>query len=260
MTSLRYLFLSLVLTLVLPSVPVRAADPVRIATPDISNLLTKNGDGVYQRLLTQALEGLPWQVSESFYPYKRALLVFQQGDADCIYSFTDVLKRKLGKDAVVASYPLGKFAFYLFAAKGQPAPGGLDDVRGQEVGAVIGHETYLDPILSGGDLTVYWSKSDAMNLAMLKHGRFNIMIAALPDVLPLLDQLTYQPDHPLLESFDRLTCHNTKRNRAFVKDLSASLKALKSEGVYRDIAGPLYLDFDTDQAPEGLGPDGKALE
>lgn len=250
MKASKYPLLSLVLILMFCSVSAKGAQAVRIATPDISNLLTESGDGVYQRLMSRALEDLSWQVTEQFYPYKRALMVFQQGDADCIYSFTNVLRQKLGQDAVVASYPLGKFAFYLFAAKGAPAPAGLDELQGQEVGAVIGHETYLDPILSGRDLTVFWSKSDAMNLAMLKHGRFDTMIAALPDVAPLLDQLSYQPAHPLLESFDRLTCHNTQRNRAFVKALSTSLKALKSQGVYQEIAGPLYLDFKTNQTPE----------
>ncbi|EMP54852.1 hypothetical protein MSNKSG1_14012 [Marinobacter santoriniensis NKSG1] len=257
MKASRYPLLSLVLILMFSAVPAEGAQAVRIATPDISNLLTESGDGIYQRLMNRAVAGLPWQATEQFYPYKRALMVFQQGDADCIYSFTDVLRNKLGQDAVVASYPLGKFAFYIFTAKGAPAPAGLDELRGQEVGAVIGHETYLDPILSGRDLKVFWSKSDAMNLAMLKHGRFDIMIAALPDVAPLLDQLSYQPAHPLLESFDRLTCHNTRRNRAFVKALSASLKRLKSEGVYQDIAGPLYLDFKTDQAPEGVNKAGR---
>lgn len=49
---------------------------MRIATPDISNLLTESGDGVYQRLMSRALEDLSWQVTEQFFPYKRALMVF----------------------------------------------------------------------------------------------------------------------------------------------------------------------------------------
>lgn len=238
------------MTLMLVPLAAGAAVPVRVATPDISNLLTEQQDGVYQRLMDRAINGTSWQVTEHFYPYKRALMVFQQGQADCIYSFTDVLEKKLGQDAVVASYPLGKFVYYLFSTKGEPPPTSLDELQGREIGAVIGHEIYLDPILSGRNLKVFWSRSDAINLAMLEHGRFDTMIAALPDIRPLLGELSYAPEHPLLESFDRLTCHNTQRNRAFVKALSTSLKALKSQGVYQEIAGPLYLDFKTNQTPE----------
>ncbi|MCK7547854.1 substrate-binding periplasmic protein [Marinobacter koreensis] len=250
MISPKNLILSVIMTLMLVPLAAGAAVPVRVATPDISNLLTEQQDGVYQRLMDRAINGTSWQVTEHFYPYKRALMVFQQGQADCIYSFTDVLEKKLGQDAVVASYPLGKFVYYLFSTKGEPPPTSLDELQGREIGAVIGHEIYLDPILSGRNLKVFWSRSDAINLAMLEHGRFDTMIAALPDIRPLLGELSYAPEHPLLESFDRLTCHNTQRNRAFVKALSTSLKALKSQGVYQEIAGPLYLDFKTNQTPE----------
>ncbi|MBC7184528.1 MAG: transporter substrate-binding domain-containing protein [Marinobacter sp.] len=228
--------------------PAQADSPVRLAVPDITSLLTENRDGVYQRILHRALKGLEVDVRERFYPYKRAMLVFEQGEADCIYSFTQVLEQRLGEEAVIASFPLGKFSYYLFTPKGDDPVRHLSQLEGQSVGAVIGHEAYLDEVLEGQDINVIWSKSDAQNLAMLEHDRFGAMIAAVPDILPYVDSLSYDPDAPLLESYDRLTCHNTKANRRFLDNLSEALRRLKAAGIYRELAGDVYVEFDTGTA------------
>ena len=230
------------------SAPAVADSLVRIAVPDITSLLTENRDGVYQKIVYRALDSIDAKVSEQFYPYKRAMMVFEQRGADCIYSFTEVLERRLGEDAVIASFPLGKFSYYLFTPQDDDPVGTLSKLEGQTVGAVIGHETYLNGVLKGHDVNVIWSKSDAQNLAMLEHQRFGAMIAAIPDVRPFLDQLSYDPDSPLLESYDRLTCHNTEANRQFLSDLSAEMKRLKKAGVYEQLAGKLYVEFEDPSA------------
>lgn len=225
--------------------PVMADSGIRLAAPDITSLLTENQDGVYQKILYRALKGTGVKVRESFYPYKRAMLIFEQGDADCIYSFTEVLVERLGEDAIIASFPLGKFSYYLFTSKGSKPVGSLERLEGKAVGAVIGHETYLDKVLDNHNIDVIWSKSDAQNVAMLEHQRFSAMIAAVPDILPFLDKLSYEPEQPLLESYDRLTCHNTEENRAFLSKLSSEMKRLKEEGVYEQLAGGLYVEFES---------------
>lgn len=217
---------------------------VRIAVPDITSLLTESQDGVYQKILYRALDGIDVGVEERFFPYKRAMMVFEQEGVDCIYSFTEVLERRLGEGAVIASFPFGKFSYFLFTPPGGEPMSGLSQLEGQSVGAVIGHETYLDGVLEGHDINVIWSKSDAQNLAMLEHHRFNAMIAAVPDVRPFMDKLSYDPETPLLESYDRLTCHNTEANRQFLSKLSAEMKRLKQARVYEQLAGSLYVEFE----------------
>lgn len=244
MKHLLYVFGALLVGASLSVNPAMAESPVRLAVPDITSLLTESRDGVYQKILHRALEELEVDVRERFYPYKRAMLVFEQGEADCIYSFTQVLEQRMGDDAVIASFPLGKFNYYLFTPKGEAPVRHLSQLEGQSVGAVIGHETYLDEVLEGQDINVIWSKSDAQNLAMLEHDRFGAMIAAVPDILPYVDSLSYDPDAPLLESYDRLTCHNTEANRRLLSELSAELKRLKEAGIYSELAGDLYVDFD----------------
>jgi len=70
------------------------------------------------------------------------------------------------------------------------------------------------------------------------------MIGALPDLTPYVDQLSYSPAHPLVKSYDRITCHNTPYNQVFIDELSVSLRALKDNGRYKKIAKELYLEFD----------------
>jgi len=224
-----------------------SADPIRVAVPDISHLLTEDQTGVYQKIMQRALKALDTDIQEAFYPYKRTVMVFERAEADCIYSFTEVLEDRLGEDAVIASFPLGKFSYHLFSLSGQEPPTSLEALEGARVGAVIGHESYLNPILEGRLINVIWSRNDALNVAMLEHGRFDTIIAAIPDILPYLDKLSYAPGHPLIESYDRVTCHNTERNRTFLKALSAELERLKKAGDYQEIAGPLYVDFDEEK-------------
>ncbi|PTB94955.1 hypothetical protein C9974_02320 [Marinobacter sp. B9-2] len=244
MKRFRFVFRALLIGASILSAPALADSVIRIAVPDITSLLTENRDGVYQKILHRALDGLDVKVSEQFFPYKRAMLVFEQRGADCIYSFTEVLERRLGEDAVIASFPLGKFTYYLFTPQDADPVSSLSELEGESVGAVIGHETYLDGVLEGHAVNVIWSKSDAQNLGMLEHQRFGAMIAAVPDIRPFLDKLSYDPQTPLLESYDRLTCHNTEANRQFLSHLSAEMKRLKQAGVYEQLAGTLYVEFE----------------
>ena len=244
MKRFRFVFRALLIGASILSAPALADSVIRIAVPDITSLLTENRDGVYQKILHRALDGLDVKVSEQFFPYKRAMLVFEQRGADCIYSFTEVLERRLGEDAVIASFPLGKFTYYLFTPQDADPVSSLSELEGESVGAVIGHETYLDRVLEGHAVNVIWSKSDAQNLGMLEHQRFGAMIAAVPDIRPFLDKLSYDPQTPLLESYDRLTCHNTEANRQFLSHLSAEMKRLKQAGVYEQLAGTLYVEFE----------------
>ncbi|EON91965.1 hypothetical protein MARLIPOL_10086 [Marinobacter lipolyticus SM19] len=228
-------------------------DRIRIAVPGLSHLTTEAGDGVYQKIIARALENQDVEVNESFYPIRRALLVFEQGEVDCIYSSTEALAQTFGQDELIFSFPLGKFSFFLFTLKNSPPMVSVSALENKRVGVVSGQEHFLHPFLENHHLDVVWSRNDALNVSMLEYGRFEAVIGAIPDIRPYLDRLSYSPDHPLLESFDRLTCHNTERNRSFLTQLSRELKKLKRDGVYQDIAGPLYVEFDDDEP--GVDPD-----
>ncbi|SFM35596.1 substrate-binding periplasmic protein [Marinobacter zhejiangensis] len=232
-----------VLGVVLFMAGLNAQADIRLAVPEITTLLDASGDGVYQQIFNKAMESLDYQVSQDFYPYKRALYQFKAGRADCIFSFTEVLRKTLGDGQIIASYPLGSFGYFLFSPAGQPPVSSNEELAGLRVGAVIGHEGYYAEALeySGEVLQVH---SDEQAIEMLRQGRIDVAIAALPDIQPYMDDLTYSAEFPLFLGYDRITCYDTPENRAFLDGLSAELMKLKADGTYQRLAGDHYMDFD----------------
>ncbi len=223
------------------------AEPFRIAVPPLASLLEEDGSGVYQRLIDQALVPLDAEIEQHFYPYRRALRVFEEGEVDCVFSLTEVLLERHGEDEVIYSFPLGKFIFHIFTLADEPAIESVEALNGLSVATILGHEVYLKSVL-GRDFQVEQVRSEAQAIRMLELNRLDAFIAALPDIQPFLGQLNYAPESPLLESFDRLNCHATERNLAFVDALSERLRTLKENGIYREEAGPLYVPFSHEEA------------
>jgi ABC-type amino acid transport substrate-binding protein len=232
-----------VLALVLTSgAGVHAGQSVTVAAPNLANLIEPDGSGIYQRLMARALEPLDVKVEPVFYPYRRALRMFEESRVDCLLSLTDVVRRRIGSDAIVYSYPLGRFSFHIFTLAEDPPIESLEALEGRVVGSIKGHELYLGPTIKG-DMALESVPSEAQAVQMLKMGRLDALIAALPDIRPHLDGLSYDPDRPLLESYDRINCHDTAKNRAFIQALSRELRGLKEKGVYQEVMGSLYMPF-----------------
>ncbi len=207
-----------------------ANEPVKVATPTLANLIEPDGSGAYQRLLERAFQAPEVAFEPAFYPYRRALQIFEESRVDCLFSLTDVVRRRVGDEGLIYSYPLGKFRFHVFTLAGASPVESLDELNGQVVGYIKGHEVYLAPVLEGG-IGVQPVRSEAQAVEMLRMGRLDALIAAVPDMRPYLDRLGYSPELTLLEGFDRLNCHDTERNRAFIRRLSNELRRLKEQGV-----------------------------
>lgn len=236
--AFRHLLLGSVL---LAAVSPAWGDVIKVAVPPLANLLERDNSGVYQRLMDRAMVRLDTEIEQSFFPYRRSLKAFEERQVDCLVSLSTVLERRFGEE-VVQSFPLGKFVFYVFTPADEPPIESLDELNGQVVGGITGHEVYLAPVL-GDRIELEHVRSEEQAVRMLELDRLDAFVAAIPDMRPFLDELNYAPDHPLLESFDRINCHNTQRNRAFIRDLSRELEALKERGVYREEAGDLYVPF-----------------
>lgn len=223
-----------------------ASQHITVAAPSLANLIEQDGSGAYQQLVERALQSLDVEVEPVFYPYRRALQVFEEGRVDCLFSLTEVARRRIGENDFVYSYPLGKFSFHIFTLADDPPLVSVQELEGRVVGSIKGHEMYLASLLDGV-VQLEQVRSEAQAVRMLKMGRLDALIAAIPDIRPHLDRLSYAPDHPLLESFDRINCHDTDRNRAFIQAFSERLRELKEDGVYQDVLGALYVPFEAPQ-------------
>ncbi|PAU81870.1 hypothetical protein CK501_01580 [Halovibrio salipaludis] len=233
----------LVIAVVLASgVGAHAGQSVTVAAPNLANLIEPDGSGAYQKLVARALEPLDVKVEPVFYPYRRALQMFEESQVDCLVSLTDVVRQRIGNEALVYSHPLGRFRFHIFTPAGQPPIESVRELEDRVVGSIKGHELYLAPILEGA-IELEPVRSEEQAVRMLQMGRLDALIAAIPDIRPHLEQLSYVPDRPLLESFDRINCHDTGKNRAFIQALSRELRRLQEKGVYQEIMGSLYVPF-----------------
>jgi hypothetical protein len=229
---------------------------IKIAAPHITNLIEENGSGIYQRVMNEALEENPFEVKQIFSPYKRALILFERKDTDCIYSLTQVMKDKFGENSINYSFPLGAFAYFMFTPQNQPTLTDPSQLESLQVGAVYGHDTYYKHRLSEHTNLIMVS-DDLQNVKKLSLNRLDVMIGALPDLLPYITRFNFSADHPLVESFDRITCHKNEKTELFLDALSSSLKKLKLNGSYEKIAGPLYFDFsenDTSKTKHFVNP------
>jgi hypothetical protein len=230
-----------------PESTVTASDPalqILIAAPKLSHLVEKDQTGIYQRLFRRALEGTPYSVRELFLPFRRALLEFEHHQVDCTYSFTEVIEEMLGEHAIISSFPLGAFSFHIFTRKNNPAISNLEQLKNLSIGAVNGQEHYyhsrLPPELNN---QLKLLNTDKQGIEMLNLKRLDAYIGALPDMNPYVDSLTFDKTLVLYKSFDRITCHNTEKNQAFLNIISAQLEHLKNSGEYQRIAGDFYIDF-----------------
>lgn len=219
------------------------SEPIKIAVPHITSLLEKDQSGVYQRIFNLALNKTDLNVKQLFMPYKRALTTFENGSVDCVFSFTKVLQEKFGEENILYSFPLGAFGYYMFTPAGSPPITDVSQLLSLKVGATTGHDSYFRSALNEGTKLSFVS-SDEQNVTMLEMGRIDAMIAAVPDIYPFLPKLSFSSSHPLVFSFDRITCSKSNRNQAFLEKVSPALRAMKVNGSYNEIAGPLYVEFD----------------
>ncbi|MFE8069928.1 transporter substrate-binding domain-containing protein [Marinobacteraceae bacterium S3BR75-40.1] len=231
------------LGVLLPVFGLCAQKPLEIAAPHISSLLEYDQSGIYQRILSRALARIDEEVTQEVFPYKRGLRAFEQHQVDCVYAFNDVITERMGPRRVITSYPLGAYRFYIFTRKDSPVLTSPEQLRGLRVGGVIGQEDFFRKVV-GPDLNLTLVSRDEQIVQLLNYGRVDALIGALPDLSPYRDQLNYSPTNPIYTGYDRITCYNTPRNRQFVNALSRVLTELKKEGVYKQEAGALFVDFD----------------
>lgn len=213
-----------------------------IGAASLTNLVEKNGLGVYQQIMRLALQGTNYHVTEKFLPFRRALLEFEQNHVDCNYSSTELLQDKFGSDAIISSYPLGVFIFYIFTKQDTKAISNLNDLNNLRTGGINGQAQYYQDLLPK-DAKLQLLNTDKQGMKMLNLNRLDAFIAALPDLTPYIGELSFDRNYPIYTSFDRITCHNTEKNKDFLNLLSSALSKLKTEGSYKKIAGEFYIDF-----------------
>ncbi len=221
-----------------------------LLAPGIVDLVEKGGSGKYQLVMREASKRANLEFTERYYPQKRALIMFFDKDCPCIYAYTDLAVEKLGKEQVVASFPIGIFKQYIFTKKGESVFTSIDQLKGKSVGGVLGDDLqHWYPNFTKVGIYLKLVNSTEQNVQKLQLGRIHAMVSFLPDITEYLAQLSFAPGHPLLISFDKITCHNTQEGRQFVEKISPALQEMKRDGTMKKILGIYYLEYDETKIP-----------
>ncbi len=220
---------------------------IDVLAPEISNLIESDGSGVYQLLLEEAARRSNITIIEHFYPQKRAITYFLNGTYLYIYAYTDLAIEKLGKEEVIASFPLGVFKQYIFSNKGT-SYSTIEQLSGLSVGGIIGDDIqpwYKDFTDKG--ISIKLVKSNIQNIQRIQTDKIDAFICFLPDINQYADSLGYTKDSPLFTSYDRLTAYNTRESGIVLERISKALIQMKKDGTTKDILGDFYLEYNEDE-------------
>lgn len=216
---------------------------IRIAEPQMVGLVEANGQGAYQRLVNAALKDTGYEIMSRFFPFKRAITEFSLGRFDCLYSQTELAQSLLGPANILFSQPLSQFGFYFFTREDTFPLTSVTDLENKRLVGILGQIDYYLEHLAGAEVEGVSTESQAMG--MVKLGRADVYIAALPDLLPRLSEFSVDTRYPLLLLEDRLTCHRSPENERFLKVIDQRLEQMMESGETARILGPHYFSPDS---------------
>lgn len=219
-----------------------AAQEVKVAAGLFIGIITEQGDGPYQTILTEAGSRAGITFDERVYPLRRAVKAFTRKEVLAVYGMTDAVIEKVGDKQILTSYPLGVYKLYLFTAKGRRAISSFAQLKGLKIGGVIGYEAYYQTLLDHG-VAIDYVGNEAFQFKKLAAGRIDVIIGFMPDWLAFRDDLTYDPDFPIHVGYDYLTVWNTPAGQAFVDKISPALQQMHLDGSLKAILGERYMDF-----------------
>lgn len=219
---------------------------VRIAMPAITGLISEDGQGIYQQILREAASRAGLVYYAEVFPQRRALFFFKNDTSwDGIFTFTDTVRAHFPGKTILATYPFGAYLGYIFTLKGAIALTTVDELRNLTVGGIRGFEGTWPQFTEAG-IDIQLVGTDAQNLAKLKDGRIQAFLGFLPDLHDSLEELSYDPDKPFFQSYDRLNGRDTPEMRKFLERLDPVLRMMHEDGTIRRIMGAAYLPFSGD--------------
>lgn len=216
---------------------------VEIVMPSFANLITESGDGLYQQLFYEAADRIDLSYTVRHYPPARAWQYFPEHEDACLLAYYDVMESELGKDSVVPAYPFGVAKTYIFSPRGQPVISSVDELEGKTIGGLLFGDPYYGSLISKG-VSIDYTSSQELLIEKIRAGRVDLILGAMPDFVPLLGDLDYDPDYVVHIFFDQMVCHNNALGRSVAERISGALEAMKSEGVTQIIMGSQFIDFE----------------
>jgi hypothetical protein len=220
-----------------------AAEDVKVSLPEIYGLIQADAPGPYQKILAEASKRSGYAISENVYPIKRAIMTFMSGRSLAVVGLASEILRNVDSKNIVATYPLSVYKAFIFTRKGEPAISSMSQLNGKVVGITLGYEFN----------SVQWDKyqinlqhfsNEKYQFNRLYAGRVDAIVGFLPDWIPFLESLSYDPEFPIEVGYDYIIVWNNPKGRRFAEKISYALLHMKEDGTLKEIMGDRYMEFD----------------
>ncbi len=248
----------------LSSVPAFSQETVRIAIGDYPPAYSEyiREYGYKTHLLTEAFANVGITVEYTFYPWKRAYILTQQGKFDATGCWFKTEKR--GQDGMQFSDPVEDVTSNFFYLKSRTFDWTtFDDLEGLDIGVTLGftRPAELTQMAQEGRLIIDEAAKDEFALRKLKAERIDLFLSGPIPTYVLLRKI-YPP-----ETVDLFTHHPTpaisepdyllfspQTDPALIEKFNQGLKQLKESGrfdeIVQDAIDGTYPILETKWTPE----------
>ncbi|MCD9461091.1 transporter substrate-binding domain-containing protein [Marinibactrum halimedae] len=198
---------------------------------EISGLHQKNGEGIYDKIIHEAVVR-PEKVSIIVNPLSRARHFFQKCDNCCISpSNLSYEAENFSSDGLLQTQPFNLAKAYVFVKPGQPAVSRLTDLQGKRVG--VSHGMFYGTAFAQAALSTEAVQKVEQNIKKLQQGRIDVFIAYVPDVYFAFQNLQIEPyphdvSMPIVTQQESLVCRGVVPE--FIENFNEKIEYLKSVG------------------------------
>ncbi|OZG75515.1 amino acid ABC transporter substrate-binding protein [Hahella sp. CCB-MM4] len=198
--------------------------------------------GVTARIVREAFETAGDEVVFQFFPWKRTILMSEQGLVDGSFAWSHKPEREAHH---LYSNAIGEYGYVFFHLKSKPFEWQkLKDLRGLTIGGTNSYNYGAEFVTAAerGEFKIEWVHSDELNWRKLLAGRIDIFpsdveagYAQLRDIFPSekANKITHNP-HPLkpLTTMHMLFSKLKPESPERLKRFNRGLKQLKDSGKY----------------------------
>lgn len=209
---------------------------------DIEGLHQKDGQGVYDLILKEALTKVTAPVSLHIGDPEETFKTFESC-TNCCYSPANNSPQFYDWEGKVIELAAMNYAkVYIFSQPGKPAFSSFEQLKGKRVGARTGMDYGKDVAAAG--IPFITSDSIVENITKLDSGELDAFIAYVPDAYLAFKSLNVEPyphaeRKPMAIHIDRVICRGAPPE--FTDALNNSMKALRKNGTMRRLIGDSYV-------------------
>lgn len=134
---------------------------------------------------------------------KWAMKTFTIKDALTIYGMADAVIEETADDKIISIYKLGVYKLFIFTKKGEIPISSYTQLKGRSVGGIIGYEAYYQEIVRH-NIHIDYFADEENQIKNFEEGRIDGIIGIMPDWIPYLNKLSYDPNFPIHAGYDNI--------------------------------------------------------